>query len=44
VKKFLATLFLAAAIGSSVAASVAPAAIVPPGCRHSGDIYVCRFR
>jgi hypothetical protein len=31
VKKFLATLFLAAVIGSSVAASVAPASIVHPG-------------
>jgi hypothetical protein len=41
VKRFLATLFLTAAIGSSVAASVAPAAIVHPGCGSQGGD-VCR--
>jgi hypothetical protein len=39
VKKFLATLFLTAAIGASVAASVAPAAITHPGCgTQGGDV------
>jgi hypothetical protein len=41
VKKFLATLFLAAVVGSSVAVSVSPAAITHPGCGTQGGD-VCR--
>jgi hypothetical protein len=39
VKKFLATLFLVAAIGSAVAAGGASASVTPPGCHSYGILH-----